>query len=378
MRAWVRGALQLEAGAEATVPTTPGPAPTDADLVEAVRRHRVAEVLAPHTLELGIPAPVADVIAQFRIAGRRALAVQILEIGRVDQILRADGLDHLFFKGPALAVQSAGDPTARGPGDIDLLVAPEQVEEAGRLLLEHGWTPRPSSELPAGTWARRYALRSFNSLTYQGRGSTVDLHWRLDTTLHGLPPFAAVWAAREEVDLGGGVRVATLSSGDAMAHSCLHCARDSWRWVRSLVDVHRLAGRPQTWTALEARRPGRVEAATLAVTRTLIGLPAGVPDDVLARIDRVPASVIDRACAAQEAPAHAVDSFPGAHTVRQVRYLVAASPTPRDLAHTALVLALPAQSVVGVEARTAWAGVPTALWRRLRGAARRLAAWTRR
>lgn len=378
MRAWVRAALELEAGGAPSLPAL-GPAPADADLVEAVRRHRVAEVLAPHTASLAIPAPVAEAIARFRVAGRRAVAVQILETGRLDRLLSAHGVDHLVFKGPALAVLSAGDPTARGPGDIDLLVAPDRVEQVDRLLLQHGWSPRPNSALPPGTWARRYALRSFNSLTYQGPGSTIDLHWRLDPTLHALPTFTAAWSAREQVDLGNGVVVATLGSRDALAHSCLHSARDSWRWVRSLVDVHRLAALPQTWAPHHDVAPlGRVELATLAVTRALIGLPAAVPSDVLRRLDRVPASVISRARAAQEGPAHTVDSFPGADTVRQVRYLVAASPAPRDLAHTALVLALPPHAVVGLEARTAWTGVPLALSSRLRRAARRLLAWCRR
>jgi hypothetical protein len=221
-------------------------------------------------------------------------------------------------------------------------------------------------------------LRNFNAFTYDGLGSTVDLHWRLDPTLDALPDFDAVWARREIVDLGG-VLVPTLGRGDVLAHASLHSAKDSWRWMRSLVDVHRLAARPETWARdLRAEPLRKLEVQTLAVTRFVVGLPPGVPAEVLACVDRVPASVLTRALAAQERPVYATFPFPGVESMRLLRYMVAASSTPRDLRHSAVSTALPVKAVVGIEAGSAWTGVPLTLWHRLRRVRRRSVAWARR
>lgn len=378
VRSWVRDALVLEAGA------APAAAPSttlvpDAALVEAVRRHRVAEVLAPHVSRLGVPPRVAEAVEHFRVGGRRAQTVQVLEIGRVHGILAERGIDVLVIKGPALAVLSAGDASARGPGDIDLLVAPHDVLRAHDVLVDHGWSLRAGTAVEPGTWAWRHAVRSDNAFTFDGRGSSIDLHWRLDPTLDALPGFTEVWGRREPVDLGHGVVVPTLGRHDVLGHACLHSAKDSWRWLRALVDVHRLAGRPESWDRDWREQPlRRLEASTLAVTRGTLGLPPGVPSDVLTRLDRVSPSVLRRAVAAQERPVEPAHPFPGAETLRRLRYLAEASTTPRDLAYSPVALALPVQTVVGIEARSAWAGVPVTLWRRVLRVGRRLAAWARR
>ncbi|MCW2857637.1 MAG: hypothetical protein JWR52_3252 [Marmoricola sp.] len=371
----MRGALTLERGGSWTPQHATEP---DADLVDAVRRHRVTELVGAHAEELAVPAPVAEQLAPLRAAGRRALMVQVLEVERVQHLFLAAGLDCLVIKGPALAVQSAGDATARGAGDIDLLISPDRVEEAHHLLSANGWSMRAGTEIIPGTWAWKHVLSSFNAFTYDGPGSTVDLHWRLDPTLDALPRFDEVWERREIVDLGG-ILVPSLGRGDLFAHTCLHTAKDSWRWMRSLVDVHRLARDPRTW---EAAGTGaslrRLEVDTLAVTRFLVGLPPSVPADVLARMDRVPASLLHRALRAQERSVYATFPFPGVESMRQFRYMVAASSTPRDLKHSVVSTALPVKAVVGIDSRTAWTGVPLTLWHRVLRVRRRGLAWVRR
>lgn len=374
VRSWVRGALRLEAGHSWLAEPVYGSAE---DLMAAVRRHRVAELLGSQATGLELPAALLEPIAQLRSVSRRALMVQVLETGRLQQVFAGAGIPSMVIKGPALAVQTAGDPAARGAGDIDLLVHPDQVEAAHRLLLESGWSLRPGYDLRPGTWAWRHVMGAFNALTYDGPGSAVDLHWRLDPTLEALPTFAEAWERRVRVDLGG-VSVDTLGHEDLLAHTSLHAAKDSWRWMRSLVDVHRLAANPLTWERSFKRDPlRRLEVSTLAVTRFVVGLPAAVPTEVLARLDQVPASALSRAIAAQERPTTADNPFPGRESVRLLRYMLAASPTPRDLRHSAVSTVLPVKSVLGVEATSAWAGVPLTLWARLRRLRLRSVAWAR-
>lgn len=375
VRTWVRGALRLEAGRS----WTPEPAGEPAsELVEAVRRHRVVELVGSHADALGLSGSVAAEIGELRSVARRRLMVQLLEIERLTGLFGQAELPCLVFKGPALAMQTAGDPTARGAGDIDLLVGPAGVEAAFHLLEANGWRMRVGSEVRPGNWAWSHVLRTSNAFTFDGPGSTVDLHWRLDPTLDALPGFAELWERREPVNLGS-TEVLALGRADLLAHTSLHAAKDNWRWLRSLVDVHRLAVDPQTWQrSFDVEPLRRLEVDTLAVTRFVVGLPPGVPAHVLAQVDRVRASVLTRALAAQERSVYAKYPFPGVESGRSLRYMLTASPTARDWRHAALSTVIPAKAVEGVDARTAWTGVPQALWNRLRRLRRRSLAWARR
>lgn len=373
VRSWVRGGLRLEAGRSWT--SEPATEPVT-DLLDAVRRHRVEELVGTHAAQLLVPDAVVDELAANRTGTRHALMVQVLEIARVQGLLDGAGIRSLVFKGPALAVQTTGDPAARGGGDIDLLIPPDQVVSAHRVLTSHGWVLRPGSEVEPGTWAWGHVLRSFNAFTYDGPAATIDLHWRLDPTLDALPDFETVWDRHEVVDVGG-VAVPTLGRGDVLGHTSLHAAKDSFRWMRNLVDLHRLARDPRTWDrGTEPLR--RLEAEALAVTRFVVGLPPTVPADVLARLDVVPASVLNRAVRLQEGPVYAAVPFPGVESMRLMRYMVNASSTRRDLTHSLVSTALPVKAVVGINSRSGWTGVPLTLWHRLRRLRRRGVAWARR
>lgn len=374
VRAWVRGGLLLEAGTSWTPEPAVEPA---ADLLGAVRRHRVGELLATHADQLALPAGLAaDLVADLP-AARRAVMVQVLELARVRELLDGAGIRSLVIKGPALAVQSAGDLAARGAGDIDLLIDPGSVVAAHRVLCANGWRQRTGSEVEPGTWAWDHVLRSFNAFTYDGNGTAVDLHWRLDPTPDALPGFEAAWERRETVDVGG-IAVPTLSPPDALAHTCLHAAKDSWRWLRSLVDIHRLARHDASWGGDAPEGLRRLEVEALALTRSCVGLPPNVPAEVLARLDRVHPAFLARASRAQERPVHAAIPFPGVESLRLMHYMVRASSTRRDLVHAVVGTALPVKAVVGVESRSGWTGVPVVLGHRLRRLGRRGLAWARR
>lgn len=364
VRAWVGGALRLEAGDDAVI--EPDASASPAELVAAVSRHRVVEVLLPHVEALGMPAQVAETLADLHEADRPRLMVHRLELARVADLLA--GFDWLSLKGPALAVQTTGDPAARGSGDIDVVVRPADLESIHGLLTLHGWRPRESQASRPGTWAWRHLVSAYNEMTFDGPHSSVDVHWRLDPTHHGLPGFDAVWGRRQPVELDT-LTIDTLGVGDAFTHTCHHAAMDGWRSVRSLVDVHRLLRRPE----VQHVTLGRADAATVAVTSASVGLPSGVPEAVLARARRVPKRIVRRSAAAQERPTFAESPVPGVGTFRNMRYLLLASRSPGDLVRAAGAAVLPSVVVADLDDRTAWTALPRVLVRRVVSVVRRVA-----
>ena len=337
----------------------------------AVLRHRVAEVLEPHVDALNMPAEVAQSVRDLLRHNRPGLLVQRLELARLAELLI--DVDWLSVKGPVLALQTTGNPASRGGGDIDILVRTADVESIFRQLTDRGWRVRPVGSAMPGTWAWRHVLNTTYEMTFDGPHSTVDLHWRLGPTHHGLPDFDALWARREQVHVGD-LALEAMSPSDTFVHSCHHAAKDRWRSLRSLVDVHRLARNRELWT----HALGRVDAATLAVVEASTGLPDGIPDFVLRRAHETSSGLVQRALAAQESPLRARYPFPGAQAYRDVRFRLRASRTPTDLRCAAVAFLLPAKAVAELDDRSVWTAVPHVMFRRISFVVRRVVGWVRR
>lgn len=310
-----------------------------ADFLDAAVRHRVAQPLTAAAHALVLPDPVADELAAVTRDDRLAAMSQVRAIGTVTEALA--GIEHLLFKGAALAVQTEGDLTARGIGDVDVLVDPADLRRAVDRLVAAGWTMRPQHASDPTTWMWTYQRRVAHELALEGPAGLVDLHWRLDPTYDGLPGFPALWARREPVQVGP-VAVATLGRADAFAHALRHAARDDWGSLRSLVDIHRLARDPAAWP----ERPDRLARASLTVTEATVGLPDGVPD-----FRRVRAG-LPLAVSAQRRTVR-FTRFPGDAALRYARHCLAASHSPRDVGVALATVALPPLRVSHLPQRTA-------------------------
>ena len=175
---------------EATAPAGPVPL-EDADaFLRAVRRHRLAIALAPHALALGWPAETAAALHQEarrqQLAALRLIALAV----EVVPALEEAGLRVLVLKGPALALQTTGQPWSRGGGDIDVLVAPGDLPQAVAVLERLGFA-RPPGQFPRDLdsfWGR-YSRWVSHELPLWRQGRWLDLHWALNTVRAPLPPF---------------------------------------------------------------------------------------------------------------------------------------------------------------------------------------------
>jgi len=209
-----------------------------------VARHASDEVLAGQAGDLLRLASEEDVLASMRVQSAAATLVTGL--------LNA-GIPCLTYKGTALAVATTGDPSARGSGDVDLLVDQENVRATHEFLLEAGaefvagYSPSPDSDL----WqmARRFGCE----LPYRWRGVDIDLHWRFDR----LPqiakmPFGDLWPLREVVELGSR-SIPTLGAVDALLVTVAHGTKEHWRHWRWIVDLVRQARAITDWETVRQR-----------------------------------------------------------------------------------------------------------------------------
>jgi hypothetical protein len=258
----LRHALNHPDGAPAPTPASP---PMEAQAVlKAVRRHRLAIVLAPHAEALGWP---VEAVARMREEARRQHLAALPLIAASLEVwaaLQAAGLRALLLKGPALAQQTTGKAWSRGGGDVDVLVDPADLPAAVAVLEGLGYSSPPGlfpRDLTS-PWGR-YARWASHELSLCRDGSPwLDLHWALNTVRAPLPSFEILWREREEVVLNGR-SVPTLCRRHAFMHACLHAASDQWMDLRHLLDLARLAPAlpPREGEGLRRRKSVRMSCA---------------------------------------------------------------------------------------------------------------------
>lgn len=333
-------------------------------LARAARQHHVVPYLAANLDRLDLPWHARSEIeatARRQQAGASLLAN---DLALALDALRAAGVPALAFKGVALAAQAYGDYTIRGAGDLDLLVHPDFLAGAHRALAQAGWQPAAGYPVPGASWGWRHLVRTGNELTLSGAASDIDLHWHLAPTRGTFPEFETLWARHADVSVAGHL-IPTLSAYDALAHSAGHAAKDEWRWLRSLLDVHVLMADGQTWQ--EADRPLRSDQLlSVGLAARELGTPSGSPPVVNLAAAAIEDSALDRVRARQDgtAPEHRSAAAPGVeflHRLRTIRLTRgAATEAARLLGRSALPPWLTAQD----SSASAWKAVPRVLMER--------------
>ena len=225
----------------------PASSPTLSDVepdefLRAVVTHRVAGLLSLHSEAVSLSPELAGSVRQLAMrdsVGAMRLAHETL---RAWQAVSSAGIHVAVLKGAALSTLSTGSVGARGPGDIDLLVAPSDVARAHEALAGEGWSALDGWIPGAGVrWAWTSWLRREHD--YGGGPVDVDLHWRVSIEPRLSPCAEDLLDRAVEVPMAGG-SVRTLAAGDALGAACYHTYLDRHGRLRGLVDVVRLTRVP--------------------------------------------------------------------------------------------------------------------------------------
>ena len=206
--------------------------------------------------------------------------------------LNAAGIDVLLLKGSALACTAYGSFSARPMRDIDLLVRPEDADNARALMLDQGWEMDP--DVPGDrSYGRHHHLPPLRD-TRDG-GLKLEIHRSLLPAGH---PFRfsdeQIWREARRVTVGAGHALAMHPAHHAV-HVAIHFAwshmlkMGAWHAVRDLDTL--IGSGLLQWQAFvdTAVQWGSSSCCywTLALGRALSDLP--VPSDLLERLKpRVP------------------------------------------------------------------------------------------
>jgi Uncharacterised nucleotidyltransferase len=242
-------------------------------LAETLSLRRLLPALGPRILELADGRASEDFAAVVKAAtdaGRHHGAFLQLVSLRIASMLAEAGIPSTALKGPLLAEAIYGDPGRRRSSDIDLLVAPEQLQAAVDVVRELGYGAPTDYVQECGLPQLHFALvHERNELP------PVELHWRIHWYERS---FAQERLLPPKLDLVEGWRPAPA---DELAALLLFYARDGFVDLRLATDLSAwwdVYGERVPSEALQAILEGypafaRVIPAAVAVADRIVGLP---------------------------------------------------------------------------------------------------------
>ena len=200
----------------------------------------------------GVPAPVRAECDDFRHFHLARMLFLSDTLRRVDELFARHGIALATFKGAALAAALYGDLSRREYGDLDIIVPPEQVSAAERLLGSLGYSgPERDSEFRRTflAYQRQYA---FVNDTVR---ASIDLHWHFNG-VHSPFPLqpSEIWQDLVPVQIGDRA-VPTLHGANLALLLAGHGTKEAWKklgWVR---DFAMLSERQLDldWSSIHAR-----------------------------------------------------------------------------------------------------------------------------
>ncbi len=261
MRA-VRAAFALESGEIEAVEPPVDFAHIDPSMFgRAVKIHQVSPLLDEHAAALYMPSALADEMHQLARAETLKAMTLAQETVRAWSTLTQAGIPALVMKGVALSMQTTGRPTSRGDGDIDLLVAPEDVPQALEVLTDAGWNRRMPRELSEDWWP--WYSRVNRETPLPGLRSDVDLHWRVTHESQLMKPTHVLLERSDFIEIGG-ERVRVLNEDDRLFATCYAFQLDRFSSLRLSIDVARLVrGRRRPPAAMPRRLRRMVEESVV-------------------------------------------------------------------------------------------------------------------
>jgi putative nucleotidyltransferase-like protein len=227
-------------------------AETDWERVLAwVNRHGVAPLVhrnlrqaASGWKSLGVPETTLRRLHDQATRNARRAMMQLAEGARVTRILADAGIRSMIIKGPVLSHLAFGDLTLRESRDIDLLIDPEHVQEADRLIGQAGYCRfSPDFPLTPHQYDEYRRMRCQFAYHSERLGVVQELHWRLSTNSTLLPLDETVlWSRAEPVRLGA-MSFATLPDDELFLYLCVHGSAHVWFRLKWLADIAALLRR---------------------------------------------------------------------------------------------------------------------------------------
>lgn len=247
------------------------------------QRHRV-EGLVWHGLQaaqLTVPEATATSLANAASIIARDNMLMASESLRLHALFKGSAVPILFLKGLALGQLAYGTIAVKQGWDIDLLVPPETLSLAARLLSNAGYAIlTPSPPFSDSALARWHRSSKESVWRHVEKNTFVELHTALVDNDRLLPGLNARSPA-QLVEILPGHALPTLEGDALFSYLCVHGASSAWfrlKWLADLAALIGQAGSPEIDRLFEQSQElgaGRAAAQAVLLARFLFDAPVG-------------------------------------------------------------------------------------------------------
>jgi hypothetical protein len=222
---------------------------------ETALRHGIIPLLYTQ-----LKAEMVDLVPKDEFAGIKTLFISngsknlqmTQHLLKILDVLAASGIEAMPFKGPALAVQAYGDLVMRSYVDLDLLIHPNDLSKASRILNEQGYTEK----IPIGAGFEEFLRRSKQKdLQFFSDDLLLELHWRIIERLYAVPlNMDQVWNRSLPISIHSR-QIKTLFPEDMAIILCFHGLKHDWQDLALLGDlIYMISKHPEIdWRGIVSR-----------------------------------------------------------------------------------------------------------------------------
>ena len=248
-------------------------------LIRLGRAHRVTPLLYWNLKKarshLSPPPAIEELFRDFRTNVRHSLFL-IAEQRTVLNVLQANDIMALPYKGPIFAQEVYGDSALRASSDIDILVDKIDFQRVRGLLAAEGYEPfvqanpaRDQLQLTTGEFG----------FVNSSRTCMVDLHWALWSEVFVCAPKFGELVLNASVSSILDTQTLCLSPEDLLLFMCVHGTKHAWHYLRDVCDVAEIirANTQLNWGRIaqeaEAMRAERMRFLGLLLANHLLEAP---------------------------------------------------------------------------------------------------------
>jgi hypothetical protein len=262
------------------------------ELVRKALQHGVAGLLCRVLQEMPddeIPEEIVQAAQSYLERSEQEGSARTAQTLQVVDVLQADGIKALPFKGVTLAVMAHGCPWIRPSRDIDVLVHKKDMDRAIVTLEKLGYRP-PDAFAPQ--IAAAYHASNGQAILFADDRVPVEPHWAFAPSTFAVDlDIAGMWDRGTTLNIAGRA-VPCLAPEDTLLVACMHGAKEKWWHLLWIADLAAFVHRHPTldWKAIVERASVagilRMLLLGLGLARTLFA--AELPDSIGHSIKRDP------------------------------------------------------------------------------------------
>jgi hypothetical protein len=157
---------------------------------------------------------------------------------RVIELLSANGIAVIAFKGLALSIQAYGDLSLRNFCDLDLLIQTKDFHKIYDVLTSAGFR----SHFPLTNRMKRYWMVFRRDFEFIDGKNILDFHHQMTQGPRRISLKEKTWQNQCTVELLSR-EIPVLSPEHSLLSICIHGTKDRWRTLRVIADISHLISR---------------------------------------------------------------------------------------------------------------------------------------